>query len=47
MRLYPFLLAVAACALLAAQVHGEAGELALKVHELGAAVGAAARATPR
>ena len=39
MRPYPFLLAIAACALLAAQVHGEAGELALKVHELGAAVG--------
>lgn len=30
---------MAACALLAAQMHGEAGELALKVHELGAAVG--------
>ena len=28
-----------ACVLLAAQVHGEAGELALKVHELGVAVG--------
>ena len=34
-----FLLTKAACALLAAQVHGETGELALKVHELGAAVG--------
>ena len=39
MRPYPFLLAIAAHALLAAQMHGEAGELALKVHELGAAVG--------
>lgn len=33
------LLTKAACALVAAQVHGEAGELALKVHEFGAAVG--------
>lgn len=30
---------MAACALLAAQVHGETGELALKVHELGTTVG--------
>ncbi len=29
MRPYPFLLAIAACALLAAQVHGETGKLTL------------------
>lgn len=39
MRPYPFLLTKAAYALLAAQMHGEAGELALKVHKLGATVG--------
>ena len=30
---------MAACAILAAQVHGETGELTLKVHELGTTVG--------
>ena len=39
MRPHPFLLAIAACALLAAQMHGEAGELALKVDEFGTTVG--------
>lgn len=46
MRPYPFLFVMAVCALLAAQMHGEAGELALKVHELGRTVGQQ-RATPR
>ena len=40
------LLAMAACALLAAQMHGEAGELALKVTRAWSRRRAAARATP-